>query len=60
MAKKTVKVRGREGTATMDISIPAAITREYDVERGDVFSVETETDVKDRLILQYTRVYDGK
>lgn len=60
MAKKTVKVRGREGTATMDISIPAAITREYDVERGDVFSVETETDDKGRLIVQFTRVYDGE
>lgn len=60
MAKKTVKVRGREGTATMDISIPAAITREYDVDRGDVFSVETETDDKGRLVLQYTRVYDGE
>lgn len=59
MVEKTVKARGREGTATMDISIPAAITREFDVERGDVFSVETKTDEKGRLILQYTRVYDG-
>lgn len=60
MAKKTVKVRGREGTATMDISIPAAITREFDIERGDVFSVETGTDEKDRLVLRYSRVYNGE
>ncbi|ELY83762.1 MULTISPECIES: hypothetical protein [Natrinema] len=60
MVKKTVKVRGRKGTATMDLSIPAAITREFDIERGDVFAVETDTDEKDRLVLQYTRVYDGE
>lgn len=60
MAKKTVKVRGREGTATMDISIPAAITREFDIERGDVFSVETGTDETGRLVLRYTRVYNGE
>ncbi|AFO56038.1 hypothetical protein NJ7G_0789 [Natrinema sp. J7-2] len=55
-----MKVRGRKGTATMDLSIPAAITREFDIERGDVFAVETDTDEKDRLVLQYTRVYDGE
>ncbi|MGB9966213.1 hypothetical protein [Halobacterium hubeiense] len=60
MAKKTVKVRGREGTATMDISIPARITREHDVERGDVFTIETDTDDDGRLVLQYTRVYNGE
>lgn len=60
MAKKTVKVRGREGTATMDISIPAAITREHEVERGDVFAIEADTDDEGRLVLRYTRVYDGE
>ena len=60
MAKKTVKVRGREGTATMDLSIPAAITRKFDVDRGDVFAVDTETDDEGRLVLRYTRVYDGE
>lgn len=57
MAKKTVKVRGREGTATRDISIPAAISREYDLELGDVFAIDTETDDKGRLVLRYTRVF---
>lgn len=60
MAKKTVKVRGRKGTATLDISIPAAVTREYDVERGDVFSIEPEEDEEGRLVLKYTRVYSGE
>ena len=60
MAEKTVKVRGRDGTATMDISIPASVTRDFDIEQGDVFSVETQTDEKDRLTITYTRVFSGK
>jgi hypothetical protein len=60
MAKKTVKVRGREGTATMDLSIPASISREYDVEQGDVFTIESETDDDGQLVLHYTRVYAGE
>lgn len=60
MAKKTVKVRGREGTATMDLSIPASISREYDVEQGDVFTIESETDDNGQLVLVYTRVYAGE
>ena len=60
MAKKTVKVRGREGTATMDLSIPASISREYDVEQGDVFTIESETDDNGQLVLIYTRVYAGE
>lgn len=60
MVKKTVKVRGRDGTATMDISIPAQITREFDIERGEVFAVETADDEDGRLVLTYTRVYEGE
>lgn len=60
MAKKTVKVRGREGTATKDLSIPAGISREHDVELGDVFAIDTETDDEGRLVLKYVRVYDGE
>lgn len=44
----------------MDISIPASITRDHDVERGDVFSVETSSDDEGRLVIQYTRVYSGE
>ena len=60
MTKKTVKVRGRTGTATMDITIPAAVSREHGIEQGDVFAIETETDDEERLVLKYTRVYDGE
>ena len=60
MTKKTVKVRGRTGTATMDITIPAAVSRKHGIEQGDVFAIESETDDQERLVLKYTRVYDGK
>lgn len=60
MAKKTVKVRGRDGTATKDLSIPAAITREHDIETGDVFSIDVSTDESGRIVLEYTRVYAGE
>ena len=60
MSKTTVKVRGREGTATKDLSIPAAVTREFDIEQGDVFAVETATDDDGRLAITYTRVYSGE
>lgn len=59
MTKKTVKVRGRKGTATMDISIPASITRKHDIERGDVFALEETEDEDGRVVLEYTRVYAG-
>lgn len=59
MAKKTVKVRGREGTATKDISIPASVAREFNVELGDVFAVDTEHNEENQLVITYTRVYEG-
>ncbi|RKD89124.1 hypothetical protein ATJ93_3950 [Halopiger aswanensis] len=60
MTKKTVKVRGRTGTATMDLTIPAAISREYDIDQGDVFAIEAAEDDDGRLVLEYTRVYAGE
>lgn len=57
MAKKTVKARGREKNATMDLSLPAAVTRKFDVEPGDVFAVDAEPNETGQLVLTYTRVY---
>ncbi len=59
MAKKTVKARGRDGTATMDLSIPANVSRSHDVEPGDVFTIEAESNEEGQLVLTYTRVYEG-
>ncbi|WP_436925192.1 hypothetical protein [Halosimplex amylolyticum] len=56
MPKKTVAVRGREGTSTKDISIPAGIAREHDIEIGDEFAIDTTTDENGRLVVRYTRL----
>ncbi|WP_164471582.1 hypothetical protein [Halosimplex salinum] len=56
MPKKTVGVRGREGTSTKDISIPAGIARDHGIEVGDEFAIDAETDENGRLVLRYTRL----
>jgi len=60
MTKKTVKARGRRGTATMDLSIPADVSREYDIDAGDVFTVDVTSDDDGQPVIRYTRVYDGE
>lgn len=56
MPKKIVSVRGREGTPTRDISIPAGIARDHDIELGDEFAIEAAIDDEGRLVLRYTLV----
>lgn len=56
MPKKTVTVRGREGTSTKDISIPAGIARDHDIDPGDEFAIDTATDEDGVLVLRYRRV----
>ncbi|WP_415379683.1 AbrB/MazE/SpoVT family DNA-binding domain-containing protein [Halosimplex sp. TS25] len=56
MPKKTVGVRGRDGTSTKDISIPAGIAREHDIEIGDEFAIDTARDENGRLVVRYTRL----
>lgn len=54
--ERTVKVRGRDGTSTKDISIPARVARDADIDPGDEFAVTTTRDEEDRLVIEYTRV----
>lgn len=56
MSKMTVAARGRDGTSTMDISIPAGIAREHEIEIGDEFAIDAATDEDGRLVLRYTRL----
>ena len=44
----------------MDLSIPAEMSREYDIETGDVFAIDVTVDDDDRPVLRYTRVYAGE
>lgn len=51
-----VKVRGRHGTKTLDITIPAKISKEYDIQAGDVFKVNIVKE-NDSIKIIYELVY---
>ena len=54
----TVKARGRHGTASLDLTIPAELKREHGISEGDVFLVEVdETD--DELTISYQRIHEA-
>ena len=44
----------------MDLSIPADVSREYDIDAGDVFAVDVATDDDGQPVIRYTRVYAGE
>lgn len=53
-----VKVRGRHGTNSLDITIPAKISSEYDIKAGDLFKITVNND--DNLIVSYELIYKAK
>jgi len=52
----TVKARKRQGTKSLDLTIPTAIVKEEKVLSGDIFKVKHIKD-KDSLILEYSCIY---
>lgn len=58
MAKYTVKARSRQGTKSMDLTIPAKLREELDIYPGDIFEISFERDEEDKII--YKRVYKNK
>ena len=58
MEKTTVKARSRQGTKSMDLTIPAKIREELDISAGDVFELYVEKGKED--VLTYKRVYKVK
>ena len=54
-----VKVRGRHGTNSLDITIPAKISSEHDIKAGDLFKVTVNND-EDGLILSYELIFKTK
>lgn len=55
---KTVKARARQGSPSFDLTIPAEVVREKDINAGDVFEVTLESD-EDEVTLTYRRVYQS-
>ena len=55
----TVKARGRHGTESLDLTIPAELKREYGITQGDVFLVKVE-DIEDGLTIHYDRIHQAE
>jgi hypothetical protein len=56
---KTVKARERHGSPSLDLTLPAEVVQEYDVNPGDIFEIKT-TAADDGLTLTYRRVYESE
>lgn len=55
MEKITVKARSRQGTKSMDLTIPAKVCEKLDISPGDIFELTVSKDKSE--ILTYKRVY---
>lgn len=53
-----VKVRGRHGTNTLDITIPAKLSKEFNINVGDLFKVDITNE--DTIIIKYELIYKNK
>ncbi len=53
-----VKVRGRHGTNTLDIAIPAKLSKEFNINAGDLFKVDIINE--DTIIIKYELIYKNK
>jgi antitoxin component of MazEF toxin-antitoxin module len=54
---KTVKARVHHGADSLDLTIPADVVREFDVNSGDIFEVVISDD--ESLEIKYERVYES-
>ncbi len=53
-----VKVRGRYGTTSLELTIPAKLAEKYGIKQGDFYEV-TISDT-DELKITYTLIYKNK
>lgn len=56
MTDKVVKVRGRHGTKSLDITIPAELSKKFDINAGDLFKVKVIND-DGLLTINYQLIY---
>ena len=56
MSDKIVKVRGRHGTKSLDITIPAELSKKFDINAGDLFKVKIIKD-DDLLTINYHLIF---
>lgn len=58
MTEDIVKVRGRQGTKSLDITIPAKLSKEFNINAGDLFKVNILNE--DTIIIKYELIYKNK
>ncbi len=59
MTNNIVKVRGRQGTKSLDITIPSKLSEEYDINPGDLFKVIV-IKKENSLTISYELIYKEK
>ena len=59
MKNYTVKARQRQGTNSIDLTLPADIKKEYSISRGDIFKIDPVFE-NNTLKLEYTLIYQNK
>ena len=58
MNNNIVKVRGRQGTKSLDLTIPAKLSAEHNIRPGDLFKVEIING--DEITIKYQLIYKNK
>lgn len=57
MPVNTVKAREHPGSSSFDLTIPAQLVEEHDLQAGDVFQVVAEESEDGEVELRYKRVF---
>lgn len=55
-----IKARSRQGTKSLDLTIPVKVTKEMNIKEGDVFVVQACKNEDGKLEITYTRIYNAK
>lgn len=56
MDNKTVKARERQGSNSLDLTLPTEIRKKYNISKGDIFKITVKED-DDNLKIIYELVY---
>ena len=53
---QTVRARRRQGSSSLDLTVPSKVSKDYEIRQGDIFEIEAILDRSD-VKLTYKRVY---
>ena len=59
MKKEIVKVRERQGTSSLELTIPAKIRNEHNISGGDLFKVES-FEKRGKVKIVYSLIYKNE